>query len=96
MNYVLKPIFQAFDRINVAKLVVKKKNNLFFHAKKIWFQAGIPTNQLCLALEPEAASLFCRHLPVEKVKDADGQSALSSLAPGKRYLVLDAGGKSVK
>lgn len=96
MNYVLKQILQAFDRINVAKLVVKKRITYFFTLKKFWFQAGIPTNQLCLALEPEAASLFCRHLPVEKVKDADGQSALSSLAPGKRYLVLDAGGKSVE
>ncbi|WAR12253.1 HS12A-like protein [Mya arenaria] len=29
-------------------------------------QAGIPTAHLTIALEPEAASLFCQYLPVEK------------------------------
>lgn len=58
-------------------------------------KAGIPTDQLSLAIEPEAASLFCRHLPVEQIRGADGEASLSCLAPGKRYLVLDAGGIAV-
>lgn len=58
-------------------------------------EAGIDTKRLSLALEPEAASLFCRYLPVQKVRGEDGMSQIKSLAPGKRYLVLDAGGGTV-
>lgn len=57
-------------------------------------EAGIDTNHLSLALEPEAASLFCKYLPVEKVQGATG-GGISCFAPGKRYLVLDAGGGTV-
>lgn len=32
---------------------------------------------------------------MEKVEDADGTVAISNLAPGKRYLVLDAGGNKL-
>jgi hypothetical protein len=45
---------------------------------------------LTIALEPEAASLYCRHLPVEKC--GSGKTSLATFGPGKRYLVLDAGG----
>lgn len=55
--------------------------------------AGIRTDHLTLALEPEAASLFCKYLPVEKVKGAKGE--ISCFSPGKKYLVLDAGGGTV-
>ncbi|XP_045203760.2 heat shock 70 kDa protein 12B-like isoform X2 [Mercenaria mercenaria] len=58
-------------------------------------EAGIETQNLSLALEPEAASLFCRYLPIERVQGADGVGRIASLAPGKRYLVLDAGGGTV-
>lgn len=58
----------------------------------IFFQAGIHSEQLSLALEPEAASLFCRFLPVKKIHGVNGVSDISNLAPGNRYLVLDAGG----
>ncbi|XP_053399066.1 heat shock 70 kDa protein 12A-like isoform X2 [Mercenaria mercenaria] len=58
-------------------------------------EAGIKTQNLSLALEPEAASLFCRYLPMERVQGADGVGRISNLAPGKRYIVLDAGGGTV-
>ncbi|XP_053399071.1 heat shock 70 kDa protein 12A-like [Mercenaria mercenaria] len=58
-------------------------------------EAGIDTKHLSLALEPEAASLFCKYLPIQKVEGDDGQGRISSFAPGKRYLVLDAGGGTV-
>ncbi|XP_052793770.1 heat shock 70 kDa protein 12A-like [Mya arenaria] len=58
-------------------------------------EAGIKSEHLSLALEPEAASLFCRYLPVSKVCGADGTTAIQNFAPGKRYLVLDAGGGTV-
>ncbi|XP_052795057.1 heat shock 70 kDa protein 12A-like isoform X2 [Mya arenaria] len=57
-------------------------------------EAGIPGNRLSIALEPEAASLYCRHLPVEK-HVGDQACVMSKFKPGARYLVLDAGGGTV-
>ncbi|XP_053399657.1 heat shock 70 kDa protein 12A-like [Mercenaria mercenaria] len=56
-------------------------------------EAGILEDKLTIALEPEAASLYCRHLPVEKC--GSDKTSLSKFGPGKRYLVLDAGGGTV-
>ncbi|KAL3859668.1 hypothetical protein ACJMK2_009876 [Sinanodonta woodiana] len=55
-------------------------------------KAGIPSGQLSIALEPEAASLFCQYLPVEKLNSPDGGVQFSSLPPGTKYMVLDLGG----
>lgn len=44
-----------------------------------------------IALEPEAASLFCKYLPIEKLQGSEG--GIGAFKPGSRYLVLDAGGK---
>ncbi|XP_052778678.1 heat shock 70 kDa protein 12A-like [Mya arenaria] len=55
-------------------------------------EAGIESDMLTIALEPEAASLFCRHLPVEK---SGNQFSLASLRTGSQYLVLDAGGGTI-
>ena len=52
-------------------------------------QAGIPAYQLMIALEPEAASIYCKHLPVEKL---EGSNSICAFQPGSKYLVLDAGG----
>jgi len=46
---------------------------------------------LTIALEPEAASLFCQNLPVEKLHGGEG---IRPFSPGNKYLVLDAGGKA--
>ncbi|KAH3833639.1 gamma-aminobutyric acid receptor subunit alpha-6-like isoform X2 [Dreissena polymorpha] len=54
-------------------------------------KAEISADKLSLALEPEAASVYCRHLHVQK----DGESSLSTLKAGKTYLVLDAGGGTI-
>ncbi|KAH3834071.1 hypothetical protein DPMN_107389 [Dreissena polymorpha] len=45
-------------------------------------QAGISSDKLTLALEPEAASLYCRHLPAQR----EGESSLSTLRVGKKYI----------
>ena len=60
--------------------------------KCISIQAGIHPDQLMIALEPEAASLYCKYLPLEKFEESDGPG-LDAFSPGWRYLVLDAGGK---
>ena len=56
----------------------------------IYLQAGIDGSNLSLALEPEAASLFCKFLPTEKI---GGGSGVSCFRPGSKYIVLDAGGQ---
>lgn len=60
--------------------------------KKLWFQAGLKDSQLSLALEPEAASLYCRKIPVEINTQKDGAKQIASLPEGAKYLVLDLGG----
>lgn len=58
------------------------------------FQAGIHTDSLLLSLEPEAASLFCRYIRVNRVEEADAAITLSNFGVGDRYMILDCGGKS--
>ncbi|XP_045181401.2 heat shock 70 kDa protein 12A-like [Mercenaria mercenaria] len=53
-------------------------------------EAGIKKEHLMIALEPEAASLYCRLLPT-----ARNQDSLVKLQPGSKYLILDAGGGTV-
>ncbi|KAK3594224.1 hypothetical protein CHS0354_016924 [Potamilus streckersoni] len=53
-------------------------------------QAGIGKQQVMIALEPEAASLFCRHIPLQVMS-----SEVVPLDAGTRYIVIDAGGGTV-
>ncbi|KAL3859667.1 hypothetical protein ACJMK2_009875 [Sinanodonta woodiana] len=55
-------------------------------------KAGIPSNQLCIALEPEAASMFCQYLPVDKFCTQVGSVQFSAAPPGTKYMVVDLGG----
>jgi hypothetical protein len=50
-------------------------------------QAGIDGDNLIIALEPEAASMFCKYMPVEK-----GTDSLQTFKPGSKYIILDCGG----
>lgn len=56
-------------------------------------EAGIPSSCLKIALEPEAASLFCKTVAVEKKAQSDLK--MSTFEPGARYIVLDCGGGTV-
>ncbi|XP_060601655.1 heat shock 70 kDa protein 12B-like [Ruditapes philippinarum] len=53
--------------------------------------AGILSKHLTIALEPEAASLFCQYLPVEKFS-VGGQTKFSDAKPGTTYMIVDLGG----
>ncbi|CAG2206698.1 unnamed protein product [Mytilus edulis] len=68
-------------------------------AKKFMKEAanagGIPNSRLILALEPEAASIYCKNLPVDRTLSSGGRSTLDAFAPGTQYLILDAGGGTV-
>jgi hypothetical protein len=55
-------------------------------------QAGISENQLTLALEPEAASLYCRKVPVSVESTGDGERKISAMQKGSKYIVFDQGG----
>ncbi|XP_061194704.1 heat shock 70 kDa protein 12A-like [Saccostrea echinata] len=53
-------------------------------------KAGIPKAYLMICLEPEAAAIYCKCLPIEK-----GGDCLSAMQPGRRFIVLDAGGGTI-
>ncbi|XP_052779624.1 heat shock 70 kDa protein 12A-like isoform X2 [Mya arenaria] len=55
-------------------------------------EAGIPSDKLTIVLEPESASIYCRHLPLER---SGGEHALSTFKSRSRILVVDAGGGTV-
>ncbi|KAL5011449.1 hypothetical protein ScPMuIL_010000 [Solemya velum] len=60
-------------------------------------KAGIGGKSLDIALEPEAASVYCKYVYVkqERAKDKDGLEVIESFKPGTKYFVLDAGGGTV-
>lgn len=60
----------------------------------LYLKAGIANDQLSLALEPEAASLYCRNLSMFIEESKDKGKTISQLKIGEKYIVLDQGGKS--
>ncbi|OWF45305.1 Heat shock 70 kDa protein 12A [Mizuhopecten yessoensis] len=57
-------------------------------------KAGIEDGQLTLALEPEAASLYCRKVPSSVVRADDGPS-IANFQAGAKYLIMDLGGGTI-
>ncbi|XP_045203903.2 heat shock 70 kDa protein 12B-like isoform X2 [Mercenaria mercenaria] len=57
-------------------------------------KAGMKSDSLIMALEPEAASIYCRQLDLRAINRETGV-ALASLEVGSKYLVLDAGGGTI-
>ncbi|XP_053390816.1 heat shock 70 kDa protein 12A-like [Mercenaria mercenaria] len=57
-------------------------------------KAGIKTENLIIALEPEAASVFCRHLSIDTTVD-NKEVPLAIFPDGTKYIVLDAGGGTI-
>ncbi|XP_053398765.1 heat shock 70 kDa protein 12A-like [Mercenaria mercenaria] len=53
------------------------------------------SNQLVIALEPEAASLYCRTLPVSTFTSTGDDAQKPSFESGTKYLVVDAGGGTI-
>ncbi|XP_052796426.1 heat shock 70 kDa protein 12A-like [Mya arenaria] len=56
-------------------------------------KAGLPENHIEIALEPEAASLYCRQLPI--AKDPQTEHGVSKLPVESQYMILDCGGGTV-
>ncbi|XP_069131205.1 heat shock 70 kDa protein 12B-like [Argopecten irradians] len=53
--------------------------------------AGIKGDHLKIALEPEAASLYCKYLPLER----KGEGGMKAFTSRSKYVVLDAGGGTI-
>ena len=58
-------------------------------------KADIDGGQLSIALEPEAASLYCQLLPTEKLLGSEG-AKFAVASPGTKYMVIDLGGTVCK
>lgn len=56
-------------------------------------KAGIRSDRLLIALEPEAASIFCQYLPTDEIAGAEDE--LSIAGEDVKYLVVDIGGGTV-
>ena len=54
----------------------------------------VDSGQLVIALEPEAASLYCRNLDVNQFLERS-RTADIKLNAGTKYLVIDAGGQKL-
>ncbi|XP_021345557.1 heat shock 70 kDa protein 12B-like isoform X2 [Mizuhopecten yessoensis] len=54
-------------------------------------QAGILKHQLTLALEPEAAAIYCKEIAVKTSKEHGSSKDLSAFTPGEQFLLLDIG-----
>ncbi|XP_045203891.2 heat shock 70 kDa protein 12A-like [Mercenaria mercenaria] len=65
-----------------------------FLMREAAIKAGITTDSLIMALEPEAASVCCLRFDVRAV-NAESDVTLSSLEVGSKYLVVDAGGGTI-
>ncbi|XP_052791590.1 heat shock 70 kDa protein 12B-like [Mya arenaria] len=60
--------------------------------------AGMKKDSLTIVLEPETASLFCMHLPIEQLNMTGASLSQSQMSPfsiGQRYMVVDVGGATV-
>ncbi|OWF37229.1 Heat shock 70 kDa protein 12B [Mizuhopecten yessoensis] len=57
--------------------------------------AGIQNHQLTLALEPEAASLYCMKQPMTKLATVDKKTSYVEFEIGTKYMVIDIGGGTV-
>ncbi|XP_060603558.1 heat shock 70 kDa protein 12B-like isoform X1 [Ruditapes philippinarum] len=57
-------------------------------------KAGICKERLTIALEPEAASLYCRHVHIHKPGEL-GNVSMDKLPMGTKYIVVDAGGGTI-
>ena len=47
-------------------------------------------------MEPEAAAMYVKHLPVEKRLEGELGDVFKTFSPGSKYIVVDAGGMHVR
>lgn len=58
--------------------------------------AGIPSRQLVICLEPEAAAIFCQSVPfMSQNSNNDLSKCQQCFKPGSKYIIVDAGGGTI-
>lgn len=69
------------------------ETNFFFKFRNSCFiiKAGIPDNQLDIALEPEAASIYCHMMHLDEIQ-RDNKTESFTRKSGVKYMVVDLGG----
>jgi hypothetical protein len=55
-------------------------------------QVGIKGDKFSLVYKPEAASVYGRLLPVDRFMGENRMVVLRTFDPGRKFIVLDAGG----
>ena len=53
----------------------------------------VDSKQLVIALEPEAASLYCRTLDMKQFQGMESKKGKLKLDANTKYMIIDAGGK---
>lgn len=73
--------------IHVIDLTNMQMSSLFYS------KGGIRSKNLTIALEPEAASMYCKKIQLVKLSEAKSdKEGFDIFSPGNQYLILDAGG----
>ena len=73
---------------------LRKVHNVGFSrrtAEITCLQADIHTDHLSIVLEPEAASVYCKHMPSHQLSQGAGNKMM--FKPNSKYMVIDLGGK---
>ncbi|XP_048774819.2 heat shock 70 kDa protein 12A-like [Ostrea edulis] len=60
--------------------------------RKAAFIAGLDSKMLTIALEPEVAAIFLKHLPLEKKMFGEIGDTFRAFSPGSKYIIVDVGG----
>lgn len=81
-----------FDLILYNKLINKKNVKHYDYFIRFTIQAGIPDDQLNIALEPEAAAIYCKELAVARLNNDGSEAMLHKFDQGSQFMVLDLGG----
>lgn len=99
-TYWIKTVQQGAEHLcNVNIRYMERNRNAFsLLVKLFWFvQAGIGSRdspeQLLIALEPEAASLFCTAKKLNQPGSVSAEAGLSQ--PNTHYMIVDIGGNCV-
>ncbi|XP_033750962.1 heat shock 70 kDa protein 12B-like [Pecten maximus] len=97
----------ALDEINERNPIAEEDIHWVLTVPAIWnepakqfmrdaaVKAGIPANQLMLALEPKAAAIYCRTLKQGTFSGISKEDVIGFLSAGGRYMILDMGGGTV-
>lgn len=93
----LYPVGIGVKQTRSHKVCLPRKNgerDIQLYSVTVFYQAGIPAHDIEIALEPEAASLYCRSMRIFRNSTSPKQSPkLLTFSPGSVYMVVDCGGE---